>query len=441
VEYENGDMENPRTIGQPITYWLHMNSYFGDKLEKKLKKVLKEKLEKQAKIIRNGSASQVTDAFLELKLFENHDDVHDFFNPRPRNNQPWTSENLEKARKFLGVCYVVLKNTDKLVKLQALARGYISRRETGINPSLLKARVNYQPHIEKIEKIQRWWRHWRWLRNLPVSPKEMRERFIPNINKIKILQRAIKNYVHDKIRHSHNCPYSGEDYWKIEKKNKIVYKYQEGNNTHWRYYDLLWLHEDFIHQTAEKRFVVEPATKKEFPEEFVVEVARAAWIRTRLDNCYLRDDPEEKEQKVPEYNKFRDWNERFPRRSLYCFSMMLFDIAHSFGISLDKINPIEWRKPERRYHYQNFYLRTAPILFNIARSAGLYEIENEIYYRSKDVLSPQMVFPDEDNMDIMAGEAIFGVHLFLVRSSSQNAPGVTDFFKSSILGNFMDIIP
>ena len=136
----------------------------------------------------------------------------------------------------------------------------------------------------------------------------------------------------------------------------------------------------------------------------------------------------------------RDWNDSFPRRSLFCFSLMLFDIADSFGIDLKKINSIQWRKPEMRYHYQHFYLRTTPLLFNMAKNSGLYQLENEIFYRTREIISPQMLFPEEDNMDILAGDAIFAIHIFMIRSKTEQAPFIEEFFRTSLAGNFADLI-
>ena len=288
-QYENGNLSSGRMVGKPIAYWIDMNKRLSSK-KKVLKKAMKERLVRRAKLLRTGTVTAVTEAFLDEKLFDSQDAVQKFFQPslpmhlqlRNRNaDRDWVAENLDNARKFLGVCFTALNNLHRIIRLQAIIRGALDRKRTGINPQLIRTRVNYQSSLKSVVRIQRWWRHWHWLKNLPVSPQEMRERYIPNLKKIELIKRKMREYVKHKVRHSHGCPYSGEEYWDIPHEKRIVYKYHEGKNTHWRYYDILWLHEDFLHQTSQKRFVVEPATKKEFPDEFVVEVARAAWNITR----------------------------------------------------------------------------------------------------------------------------------------------------------------
>ena len=446
VRYENGDIHNPRTVVKTISYWVELNKLYGKK------KKISEEVKKITRIVRAGTVGQVTEAFVSEKFFLSDEAVCQFFTGRGDTTH-FYGEVLVKARAFLGVCLTLKRRADIITRLQAIARGTLSRRETGVTPELIKIRVRYNKHTKKITKIQRWWRHWNWLKNLPVSPKEMVKRYIPNTHKIVFLQNFMSYYIKRKIHRSHGCPYSGENYWDIPKEDRMVYCYKAGNATHWRYYDIQWLHEDFLHQTRDKRFVVEPTTKEELPEEFVVEVARAAWRRTRLDNCYLHKEEieakevkEAKEAKEGEekaeimYNRYRDWDSQFARRSLYCFSLMLFDIADKFDIPIDEVDPLAWRSPDMRKKFQWFYLENSNILFQMARSSGMFDLENDIFYRTGEILSMPMVLVEEDNMDILSGEAVFGAHIFMLRSKNMNEDA-RDVFLSIIKNGFKEMFP
>lgn len=442
VRYKNGDIRSKKIIRQPIQYWIDMNKYLS---KKNIDEKQKEILEKRLQLLRTGRSSAIIKEFLDKYFFEDEQSLQLFFRPKNADlvDYPfdWVDAYLEKARRFLGVCYAISCNLQLLIKLQAIVRGANDRRRTGITPTLIHLRAIYRPSTKKIVKIQRWWRHWHWLKNLPISPQEMRERYIPHIDKIEFIKRYLRNYVHRKVRYSHNCPYSGEDYWKIPKEKRVVFKHQVGMNTYWRYYDIMWLHEDFIHQTAEKRFVVEPVIKEEFPEQFVVEVARTAWICTRKKRIYLCDEKNEGKEinEREEYKIVRDWNNSFSRRSLYRFSLLLFDIADLFEIPIDEIDPIRWRKPEMRYRYQSFCLRIAPPLCDIARNTNIYYLDNEVRCFAREILSSNMIFPDEDNMDILAGQAIFPIYIFMMRA--QENPLIKEFVRSTIYNNFIELIP
>ena len=117
-------------------------------------------------------------------------------------------------------------------------------------------KLKYGNNINDICKIQKWYRYRKWFKSLPVNPQVMRKHFIPNTNKIILVQRKVKQYINTKVKHSHNCPYSMENYWEIPNKYRVVYKYNQGGSSHWRYYDIRWLHNDFLSQTSDKRFVI-----------------------------------------------------------------------------------------------------------------------------------------------------------------------------------------
>jgi len=165
-----------------------------------------------------------------------------------KKNKKFEKKILEKARHFLGVIYYFKRKKNFLKKIQ-------------LN---IRIKLAYGKHTDIIVRIQKWIRHCIWFNKLPVKPKLMRKYYIPNTDKIITLQYYIRKFIKTKVKHSHGCPYSLDDYWEIPKYHRIVYKHKEGNNFHWRYYNILWLHNDFLEQTTAKRYVVEPVTKIEF---------------------------------------------------------------------------------------------------------------------------------------------------------------------------------
>lgn len=440
VQYENGLFDLSRVVKKEIIYWQDINDYID-----RIPKVDRENAEEMARILRVGSNIDVTIKFLSEEIFPNKNSLLQFYfgeygkteSIRLGDNyyRLFNGEILEKARNFLGICYnLKLNKQSLLVKLQAKIRGKLYRKKTGITKDYIHLRVKHKEDIDKIVKIQKWFRYWSWLKKLPVKPKMMVSHYIPNLEKIKFLQTHLREYIHKKIRHSHGCPYSGEDYWMIPKETRIVYKYEEGSATHWRYYDALWLHEDFLHQTSNKRFVVEPSTKMEFPEEFVVKVAKKVWRVTREQKMMMNQEGDMIEGK---YYVERDWNNFFSRRSVYCFSLMLFDLLRYLGIDLKNIDPLAWRKPEMRVRYQHYFLDIGPTLYSIAQNLGHIDFCYTIQYRCGDILSQYMIFPDEDNIDVLSGLAIYTIHFFLTQAL-QEAPAQFGIFHSTITENFKE---
>ena len=198
----------------------------------------------------------------------------------------------------------------------------------------------------------------------------------------------------------------------------VCYKYYNGERNHWRYYDIRWLHTDFLSQTLDKRIVIEPSIRTEFPEDFVEEVARKIWVLTRIENDYQIDD------KNNFYTIEDDWNNRFIRRSLYRFSLMMLDLFNRLEINISNIKL--WRKENFKLKYQLFYLQTMPIIKNIIKNANLHirqfidiipvtiisSIDNilgDVYYLTRDIFRNDYILPDTDISDEIAADSIYGI--------------------------------
>ena len=295
-------------------------------------------------------------------------------------------------------------------------------------------KLKYGKHIKTIIKLQKWIRYRMWLTKLPVTPLRLRQHFIPNTDKIILLQKAFKKYINVKVNHSHKCPFSLEDYWDIPDKYRVVYKYKAGGNYHWRYYDIRWLHIDFLSQTSKKRYVIEPTTKQEFPDDFVEEIARKSWHLTRIENDYLTEN--EDNVNIP-YSIEEDWAHQFKRRSLYRFSLMILDLFDKIGLETDKINI--WRQKEFKLKYHIFYLKAMPELRNIAIDTHIHHIEEDIFYITRDMFRSEFILPDTINFEEIAGDAIYGI-LFIILSAQKFIPEIYDIMKDIVRENIKDIL-
>lgn len=410
IQHYNGSIytfkENTNKIisfTPPIYLWKIMNRQLSKQISKSERKILEE----QSKLIRCGSQNKVVEAFLKTKCFDTKGEVVTFFQKKKKKLK---KENLEKARHFLGVIYYFKRKNIFLKKIQ-------------LN---IRVKLAYEKHMDIIIKIQRWVRYRIWFKKLPVKPKSMRKYYIPNINKIIVLQRNIRKFIKTKVKHSHGCPYSLEDYWEIPKKHRIVYKHKEGNHFHWRYYNILWLHNDFMEQTMVKRYVVEPVTKIEFPVDFVENVAKKIWYLTRKENDYLNNEGGR------DYDINNDWKLKFNRRSLYRFSLMLFDLCDELNLEVKNIN--NWRKTYFKLKYQIFYLEAMPTLRNIAMGMRHHNLEDTIYYLTRDMFRADILFTETEMLDEIAGEAIYGILRILLMSKRD--PLNYDLFKSVIKDYF-----
>lgn len=411
-----GEDDDIKSFTNPIFLWKIFNRDINNITTKSSKKII----EDQAKMIRCGSQKKVIDALIENGLFLSEKKVLSFFqNDKMLKLKPKLEQkNLESARHFLGIIYYFNRHPKTLRKLQ------------------IKIRINlkYGKNITNISKIQKWYRFRKWFKSLAVSPNLMRKYFIPNTNKIILVQRKVRQYINIKIKHSHNCPYSMEDYWDIPKKYRVVYKYYQGDHFHWRYYDIRWLHNDFLSQTSDKRFVIEPATRTEFPEEFVEEIARKIWVLTRIENDYEIDEKKNENQ----YYIEDDWINRFKRRSLYRFCLMVLDMCHNLDIKIENIKNL--RKSNFKLKYQIFYLEViAPQVMSAIKNMNMPQLEHDLYHIIIDMFKPYYLFPDSDIMDEISGDAIYGI-LRIILNTKQVGFVIYDVVKDILKENIQTLL-
>jgi hypothetical protein len=401
-----------KSFTNPIYLWKKFNKDINKIKTKNLKKII----DNQSKMIRNGTQNKVVDALVEGCGFSSEKKVLSFF--QDKKILKLKPKDLEKARNFLGIIYYFNRHPETLVKLQIIIR----------------IKLRYGKNIKDICKIQKWYRFRKWYKSLPVNPQVMRKYFIPNTNKIILVQRKVKQYINKKIKHSHNCPYSMEDYWLIPKKYRVVYKYYQGDSFHWRYYDIRWLHSDLLAQTYDKRFVIEPATRTEFPEDFVEEVARKIWVLTRIENDYEMDD--EKKQNTL-YIIENDWINRFKRRSLYRFSLMVLDLCHYLDMKIENIK--NWRKSNFKLKYQIFYLQVMPAIKNIISNTHLHHLEEDLFYITRDMFKSEFLFPDTEISDELAGDAIYGI-LRIIINTKQMGIDIYNIVKDIMKENIQTLL-
>jgi hypothetical protein len=412
---------------KPIFLWQEFNRELAKSNQKGFSKSAKRKLDEQAKLIKCGSQNKIIDYFISDGNFKSTEDVLNFNwipeNKKSKNSKlnvkKFNKKTFDSARHFLGVIFYFNRKIEKLKKIQ-------------VN---IRIKLKYGKHIYTIIKLQKWIRYRIWLTKLPITPLRLRKQFIPNINKIILLQKVFKKYINIKVKHSHNCPFSLEDYCDIPNKYRVVYKYKAGGNYHWRYYDIRWLHMDFLSQTSDKRFVIEPTTKQEFPIEFVEEIARKSWYLTRIENDYLNINVNN--LNIPQYVVEDDWMHRFKRRSLYRFSLMLLDLFDKIGLTTDKINI--WRNAEFKLKYQIFYLKVMPELKSIASNIYLTHIEEDIFYITQDMFRIEFILPDSINYEELAGDAIYGI-LRIIMSSQRCNPDIYDIIKDIIKENIQTLL-
>ena len=407
---------------KPIFLWQEFNRELVKSNKKGISKSYKRKIDEQAKLIKFGSQNKIIDFFISDGNFKSIEDVLNFnWIPTDKkciNGQikikKFNKKTLDSARHFLGVIFYFNRKIEKLKKIQ-------------VN---IRIKLKYGKCINTIIKLQKWIRYKTWLKKLPITPLRLRKQFIPNINKIILLQRVFKKYINIKVKRSHNCPFSLEDYCDIPNKYRVVYKYKAGGNYHWRY---------FLSQTSEKRFVIEATTKEEFPNEFVEEIARKSWHLTRIENDYLSifEDNTNNNMNIPRYIIEDDWIHRFKRRSLYRFSLMFLDLFVAVGLTTDKINI--WRNAEFKLKYQIFYLKVMPELKNIASNIYLSHIEEDIFYITQDMFRMEYILPDSINYEEIAADAIYGI-LRLIMSSQRCHSDIYNIIKDVIKENIQTLL-
>ena len=191
---------------------------------------------------------------------------------------------------------------------------------------------------------------------------------------------------------------------------------------------------DFLAQTSNKRFLVEPCTREEFPESFVEQIARKSWDLTRNDNDYLSPF----EENITRLYEIRsDWNDAFRRRSLYCFTLMMLDLCDNLQIEIKDIS--NWRKSEFRLKYQIFYLKVMPSLRNIANNTDSHGLSEDIYFTTRDMFRMDFILSDTPNDDLIAGNSIYGIlKILLLCSYFDNE--IEGIVKSIIKENIQTIL-
>ena len=113
-------------------------------------------------------------------------------------------------------------------------------------------------------------------------------------------------------------------------------------------------------QTNNKRFVVEPATKKEFDEKFVEKVAKKFWILSRIERDYSLEKDEKSEYK---YSKHVDWNNTQKRRAFYSFVMLFYDFCHIVDIDINNVKNLSGLRNEKNKRiFFYFALETIQLL-------------------------------------------------------------------------------
>lgn len=383
-----------KTISPPVKTWQEINH----KLYKKHN--LCNKLEKQAQLIRTGSYKNICDSLIKTGTFGDEKHVLGFFNSA--KHKRLKGETLERAKHFYSVINYFKRNHGQLRKLQIFIR----------------VKIKFKNNMDNIKRIQRWYRHRKWIKSLPVSPSRLCKHYLPQLNKIIMLQRKIKEFIKIKVRYSYRCPYSQEDYWDIPLKHRICYKYKNNNIVFWRYYDIRWLHVDFLKQSESKRFLIEPATKEEFPESFIKKACKQIWILTRKKKDWCID---AKLNSI--YMIQKDWNHPFKRRSFYCFNLMLLDLEDLLDCRFDE--NIMWKSEASKIKHQLFYLQVMPILSNIVSSTNShYRINDIIYFYTRDILKLENVFASANTTDEFAGTSIYGILQILCETKNTNINGI-----------------
>ena len=216
-------------------------------------------IDHQCKLIKSGTSNQIVNSILKenISKLKTKQSVINFFNEsksKKTESKKLINNGLARARYFIGVFWYFKRHPDKIINIQRL---YRKRKKDKFY------KEKYKNDLQIIKNIQIIYKYKLNKRKCPVKPLRMKFfREKKSLSKIKFIQTNFKKFIKYKKEHSHDCPYSIESYTDIPSKYRICYKYTEGKNTHWRYYNIKWLHNDWNAQTNNKRFVVEPVTKK-----------------------------------------------------------------------------------------------------------------------------------------------------------------------------------
>jgi|SaaInlStandDraft_1057018.scaffolds.fasta_scaffold01301_22 hypothetical protein len=389
------------------------------------------KIDKQCKLIKSGTSNQTVNSILReniLKL-KTRQSVINFFNEsksKKTESKKLINNGLARARYFIGVFWYFKRHPDKIINIQRL---YRKRKKDRFY------KEKYKNDLQIIKNIQIFYKYKLNKRKCPVKPLRMKFfREKKSLSKIKFIQTNFKKFIKYKKEHSHDCPYSIESYIDIPSKYRICYKYTEGKNTHWRYYNIKWLHNDWNSQTNNKRFVVEPVTKKEFDEKFVEKVAKKVWILSRIERDYSLEKDEKSEYK---YSKHIDWDNTQKRRAFYSFVMLFYDFCYIVDIDINNVKNLSGLRNEKNKRIFFYFalemiqlLHKTLLLFGIAHYKSYTERAwNIISSPYNNLLQTEQ----EKNSDIVCSLSIFTIYRLLEDLKSSGIKVGSETFFNAII--------
>lgn len=115
----------------------------------------------------------------------------------------------------------------------------------------------------------------------------------------------------------------------------------------------------------------------------------------------------------------------------------MLDLCNLLEVNIENIN--NWRKQNFKLKYQMFYLQVMPALKNIASNTHLHNLEEDMFYITRDMFQTKYIFPDTNISDEIAGDAIYGILRTLIFSKRQNAE-IYEIIKDVIKENFQTLL-
>lgn len=312
----------------------------------------KYKMDEELRIISNGSMANIIERLYKIKAFSSKQEIYNFFRYVPKR------ELIQKLRFFYGIYYYYSINTEKIIFLQ----------------KTIRQKIYFLKHKRSIITVQRFVRHKQWLQSLIVNPKRMRNVFMKNVNKIIKIQKVARKYISTMV--SHSCPYTLDNFTDIPDKYRVYYKEKVNNTTHYFFFNVKWLHVDWIQQISVKTFIINPLTKKEFPLHFIEDISKKTWKLTRIEKDYCIDD-ECSYNTHGIYNIYDDWLVEFKRRSFYSYCMMVLDICFYLDIEIENINTF-YQNITDMYFFE-FFHNTIPILNDLLRNTPYINLYEKIH--------------------------------------------------------------
>ena len=301
--------------------------------------------------ISSGSRNTILEDFITLGAFKSSDHVFSFFKNTPKKKLNDT------LRFFYGIFYYYTIKPQKLIFLQRTIRMHIY----------------YKKHIKAIIKIQRFIRHTQWLSSLIIPPERLRNVFYKNIDKVRMIQRNIRIFISK--TQSHGCPYTLDTFNEISKKHRVHYSYIINNKKHNFYFNIKWLHIDWLIQLENKTFLVNPGTKQEIPNNFIEEIAiKVHLLIEKGENICINDNC----SKIHIYDKEEHWTHEIQRRSFYSFCFMLLEITDILNRSVSSIE--DFYKNLEVINFYDFFVsilsQVLEYLYNTPNNSACDDIQN-----------------------------------------------------------------